>query len=170
SRGGLLLVLSALCLAVAAAPAAAITITGTLKSNTGVAVANADIDAIDQCSGSNVFIATDHTAADGTFSIQLAAGTYDLHFIPPAGSTLIAGDRQDFVVVSNVSLGTVTLAPGPLVSGTVLTPALAAAASVDFKFTNVATGSRVFITKTVSDAAGHWSARLPGGTWTIDFR
>ena len=170
SRVGTWLVPAAFILACLAAPASAVTITGTLKSNTGAVVANADIDAIDQCSGANVFIATDHTAADGTFSIQLPAGTYDLHFIPPAGSTLVAGDRQDFVVTNNLSLGIVTLSPGPLLAGTILTPALAAAASVDLKFTNVATNLRVFITKAVSDAAGHWSVRVPSGTWTLDFR
>src|SRR5438067_11878299 len=115
-RGGLWLVLPALGFALLAAPASGVTLTGTVKSNTGTAVANVDIDAIDQCTGSNVFIATDHTAADGTFSIQLAAGTYDLHFIPPAGRTLVAGDRQEFVVTTNVSLGTVPLCPGHLLS------------------------------------------------------
>jgi len=164
------LVLCALPLLLLAGRAPAVTLTGVVKSSTGAVVANADIDAIDNCSGANVFMATDHTAADGTFSIQLAAGNYDLHFVPPAGSTLVAGDMQGLNVSNNVSLGTVTLSPGRLVAGTILTPALAAAANVDTKFTNVATGNRVFLSKTLSDAAGNWSVRMPGGTWTLDFR
>src|SRR5437667_10120 len=82
----------------------------------------------------------------------------------------VAGDRQDLVVSANASLGTITLNPGPLVSGTVLTPTQSAAAGVDLKFVNVATDSRVFLSKTLTDAAGHWSVRVPAGTWNLDFR
>ena len=121
------------------AAAAAATLTGVVKNESGVGIGNVDIDFINQCSGDNVFLASDHTAADGTFSVIVAAGTYDVHFIPPAGSTVCAGDVQGFVVSDNASMGTVTIHPGRLVSGTVLTPSLAGAANVDLKFVNTLT-------------------------------
>src|SRR5260221_660066 len=145
------LTLRALALAVMMAMppvALAVTISGVVKDEGGLALGNVDIDFIDQCSGDNVFLASDHTAADGTFIITIAAGTYDVHFIPPAGSPLYAGDFQSFVVTASASMGTVTLHPGWLVSGTVLTPALAAAAGGDLKWVNVATDHRTFLSKT----------------------
>ncbi|HEY6196649.1 MAG TPA: hypothetical protein VI504_16585 [Candidatus Eisenbacteria bacterium] len=152
------------------APGLAATLTGVVKDEGGVAVGNVDIDFIDQCSGDNVFLASDHTAADGTFSITIAAGTYDVHFIPPPGSPLAAGEHTDLIVSANASLGTVTLHPGRLVSGTVLTPGLAAAANVDLKFVNVATDHHTFMSKTLTDLSGHYAIRVPPGTWSVDFR
>jgi hypothetical protein len=165
-----------LALAILLAPsltnAASFNITGIIRTATGVAVANADIDVIDACSGVNLFLATDHSAADGTFQVTVtAAGTYDLHVVPPAGNVFAAADRQDVVITNaNVSLGTITLATARLVSGTVKTPVLAGAANVDLKFVNTATGDRVFLTKTLTNALGQWSVRVPPGTWDLDFR
>jgi len=152
--------------------AASFNITGTVRTALGTAVANADIDVIDACSGVNLFLATDHSAADGTFQVTVnAAGTYDLHVVPPAGNTFAAGDVHDIVIVNaSVSVGTVTLATARLVSGTVRTPALAGAANVDLKFTSTSTGDRVFLTKTLTNALGQWSVRVPPGTWELDFR
>src|SRR5262249_48763155 len=77
----------------------------------------------------------------------------------------------DVVITNgNVSVGTITLATAALVSGTVRTPALGAAANVDLKFTNTSTGDRVFLTKTLTNALGQWSVRVPPGTWALDFR
>ncbi len=148
----------------------AVTLTGVVRTEAGVAVGNVDVDFIDECSGDNVFLASDHTAADGTFSISIAAGTYDVHFIPPVGSTTCAADLQSVVVSVSASLGTITLHPGRLVSGTVLTPSLGAAAGVDLKFVDTIADHRVFLSKTVTDVAGHYSVRVPPGTYDVDFR
>ena len=48
--------------------ASAVTVTGFVKTTANVAVGNVDIDLIDNCTGTNIFIATDKTAADGSFS------------------------------------------------------------------------------------------------------
>lgn len=164
-------VLATALLLVLGAPAVlAATITGVVRNEAGTGLANIDLDFLNQCSGDNVFLASDKTAADGTFSVVVAAGTYDVHFTPPAGATVCAGDLQDFVVTASASLGTVTLHPGRLVSGTVRTPSLGAAAGVDLKFTDAATGVRVFLSKDVTNASGQYAVRVPPGTWNVDFR
>ncbi len=163
-------VLLALTLAIPTVTSAAnIAITGVVKNEAGVAIGNVDIDFIDACTGDNVFLASDRTAGDGTFSISIAAGTYDIHFIPPAG-VLAAGDMQAVTLAVNTSLGTVTLHPGRLVSGTVLTPSLAPAANVDIKWVDVIADHRVFLAKTLTDVAGHYSIRVPSGSYDMDFR
>src|SRR5215831_7911512 len=155
-----------------AARAASFQLTGTVRTATGVAVANADLDVIDQCSGVNLFLPNDRTAADGSFAVTVpGAGTYDLHVVPPAGNTFAAGDRQDIVVTNaNVAVGQITLATARLVSGTVLLPTSGGAVNVDLKFVDVATDSRVFLTKTLTNSLGQWSVRVPPGTWEVDFR
>ncbi len=148
----------------------AATISGFVKTEAGAGIGNVDVDFIDQCTGDNIFLSGDKTAADGSFSIVVAAGTYDIHFIAPAAAAVCAGDLQDIVVSTSTSLGTVTLHPGRLVAGTVKTPTLGNAANVDFKFTNSATGDRVFVTKDLTTAGGAYSIRVPSGTYDIDFR
>lgn len=151
--------------------ASAVTVTGFVKTTANVAVGNVDIDVIDVCTGASVFIASDHTAADGSFSMSVPAGTYDIHFIPPfATTTLAVGDTQSVVIAGTTNLGTFRLATARLVSGTIRTPTNAPVANVDLKFLDAVTGERRFLTKTVSDASGNWSVRVPAGTWDIDFR
>lgn len=153
-----------------ASPALAVTVTGVVRDNLNAPVGNVDIDFIDSCTGDNVFLAADRTAADGSFSISIAAGTYDIHFVPPTGSTLCAGDLQTYVITGNMSLGTISLVQGRLVSGTVLTPGLAAAANVDLKFVDLGTGSRRFLSKTLTNVSGQYAIRVPPGSYDIDFR
>ena len=153
-----------------AGPLAAATITGTVRNEAATGLANVDFDFIDLCSGDNIFLSGDKTAADGTFGIVVPAGTYDVHVTPAAGSALAATDLQDVVVSASVSLGVIILHPGRLVSGTVLTPALAPAAGVDLKFVDLATDHRVYLTKDLTNASGQYAVRVPPGTYDIDFR
>lgn len=162
--------LALLLLLAGAASARGATVTGTVRTEAGVGIGVVDIDFIDLCSGDNIFLSGDKSAADGSFSVVVPSGTYDIHFVPPAGSVVAAGDIQGYVVNSNSSLGIVTLHPGRLVSGTVLTPALGPAAGVDLKFVEQASDHRVFLTKTLTNASGQYSVRIPPGTWNVDYR
>ncbi len=162
-----LVVIAGLCLAV---PAGAATLTGTVRNEAAAGLGNVDLDFVDQCSGDNIFLSGDKTAADGTFAIVVPAGTYDVRFTPPAGSTVAAWEIQNVVVSANASLGVITLHPGRLVSGTVLTPSLGPAAGVDLKFVDRATDRRVYLTKDLTNASGQYSVRVPPGAYDIDFR
>jgi hypothetical protein len=153
-----------------AGAAGAVTLTGVVRNEAGVGIGNVDLDLLDLCSGDNVFLVGDKTAADGSFSLVVNPGTYDLHATPPAAATVCAGDLQDLTVTVNASLGVITLHPGARVSGTVRTASLSPAAGVDLKFVDRATDHRVFLTKSVTNASGQWSVRVPPGTWDIDFR
>ncbi len=167
----LVAVMSVLALAGAfSAVAAAATLTGTVRNEAGAGLANVDLDFINLCTGDNLFLVGDKTAADGTFSVVVPTGRYDVHFTPPAGSVVAAGDQQELSVALSVSLGIVTLHPGTLVSGTVRTPSLSAAPGVDLKFVNQATDRRVYLTKDVTNVSGQYAVRVPPGTYDIDFR
>src|SRR5262249_21629199 len=147
-RGSRCLAPLALCALFAATHAArAETVTGTVQNEVGAGVFNVDIDFIDQCSGNNIFLAADRTAPDGTFSVVVPIGTYDIHCTPPDGNTAAAGELQDRTISGNIDLGITMLRAGRLVSGTVQTPSSGAAAGVDLKFVDEATGRRVYLTK-----------------------
>ncbi len=162
--------LFALFVLVAAGDARAATITGSVRNEAGVGLANVDLDFINLCGGDNIFLAGDKSAADGTYSIVVPNGTYDVHYTPPAGSTVAAADRHDLVVTASADLGVTTLHPGRLVSGTVKTPGLAAAVGVDLKFVDRATDHRVYLSKDVTNASGQYSLRVPPGSYDIDYR
>lgn len=148
----------------------AATITGTVKNEAGAGLGNVDIDFIDLCTGDSVFIASDKTAADGSYSVVVANGTYDIHYTPPTGAVVAAGDRQDYVVSANANLGVTTLHPGRLVSGTVRNSASVGVANVDLKWVDQATQHRVFMGKDVTNASGQYSIRVLPGTWDVDYR
>src|SRR5262249_41828720 len=157
--------IAVLCLGVATAGGAnATTISGTVRNEMGAGLANVDLDFIDQCSGDNIFLANDKTAADGTYSIVVPNGTYDIHYTPPAGSTVCAAEHTDYIVNNNANPGVTTLHPGRLVSGTVKIPSQAAAVGVDLKFVDVVTGQHVYLTKDLTNALGQYSVRVPSGT------
>lgn len=148
----------------------AATITGVVKNEAGSGLSNVDLDFIDLCSGDNIFLTGDKTAADGSYSVVVPNGTYDIHYTPPTGSTVAAGERQDYIVSANANLGTTTLHPGRLVSGKVQNSAGTGIANVDLKFVSRATSERVYLTKDLTSATGQYSVRVPPGTWDIDFR
>ena len=149
---------------------AAFTITGKIINEAGTGLANVDIDFIDQCSGDNVFLVNDKTAADGTYSIVVNPGTYDVHYTPATGSVVTGAERPDYVVAAGANLGTIVLHPGWLVSGTVKTVASAGIANVDLKWVSVATGQKVWVGKDVTSALGAYSMRVPPGTYDVEFR
>lgn len=150
--------------------AMALNVTGQVRNEAGVGLANVDVDFIDLCTGDNLFLSGDKTAADGSFNVVVPAGNYDVHFTPPSGSVVVAVDRQDLTVSAAVHLGIVTMPAGTLVSGTVRTPALAAAAGVDLKFVDRVTQHRVYLSKDVTNASGQYSVRVLPGSYDIDFR
>jgi len=165
--------LSAACLVVALPPdarAAAFTLTGVVRNEQGQGVANVDLDFLDKCTGDNVFLVNDKTTASGAYSIVVNEGQYDIHFTPPAGSTLTGAEIKDYIVAASANLGTTMLATGRLVSGTVRNGSGAGIAGVDLKFVDVATGSKVWVTKDVTDLIGAYSVRVAPGTYDIEYR
>ncbi len=148
----------------------AFTVSGSVKNEAGQGMANVDLDFVDVCTGESLFLVNDKTAADGSFSISVAGGTYDVRFTPPAGSASAGKERPDVVVSANTNLGVNTLPNGRLVSGTVRNGSGAGIAGVDLKWVNASTGDRVYVGKDVTSASGAYSMRVPPGTWDVEYR
>src|SRR5512138_2939260 len=149
---------------------AAFTISGRVTNEAGTGIANVDLDFIDPCTGDNVFLVNDKTAADGTYSISVNPGTYDIHYTPATGATVAAAERQDYTVAANANLGITILHPGRLVSGTVKTTGGAGIANVDLKWIVAATGQKVWVGKDVTNSSGAYSMRVLPGTYDVEYR
>ena len=156
--------------AIAGAHAANFTVTGVVRNEAGQGVANADLDFIEFCTQQSIFLVNDKTLADGSYSITIAEGTYDVHYTPPTGSTLAAGEREDLAVHSNLNLGVTTLHPGIKVAGTVKNSSGSAVANVDLDFVNVSTDRKVFVPNDLTDSTGKYSVRVLPGTYDVEYR
>jgi len=148
----------------------AFTLTGVVRNEGGTGLSNVDLDFVDLCSGVNVFLVNDKTAADGSYSIVVNPGTYDIHFTPPVGSTVAGTETKEYTVAANANLGATTLHPGFLVSGTVRNGSGTGIAGVDLKFVDVATGDKAYFTKDTTTTTGTYSVRVLPGTFDLEFR
>src|SRR4051794_10547685 len=83
SRALLGVVIAVLLLAIPAS-ASADSLSGHVKSSSGVAVSSATVELLNQSTGATVASGT--TGLDGSYSVTVAAGTYDLRVTPPLGS------------------------------------------------------------------------------------
>jgi hypothetical protein len=104
---------------------------------------------------------------DGAFTVQLAPGTYDLEFLPPAGARGATPVRMVGVEVNgNLDLGTVALGGSSPLSGVVTdadgNPVAGAAVNVS----QVGFGENVFAAVTDSDGRYELDA-VPGGDLVV---
>ncbi len=152
------------------AEAATRTITGVVRNESGSGVANVDVDLIVFCSGQNVFLVNDKTLSNGTFSIVVNEGTYDVRFTPPSGGTLAASEIEDLVINQNLNLGVTTLHPGRLVSGAVRNGLGFGLAGVDLDFIDAATGRKIYLPNDLTASGGGYSVRVLPGTYDVEFR
>ncbi len=140
---------------------ALIDVTGTITNNSGADVSGASIYATDPGTAT-VDYGPVTSAADGSYDLQVAAGTYDFHFVPPSGSNLNSAVDSNvtvlnaqtinvqFTPVSNTLTGTLTDQNGNLLHG------------VNITITNAA-GTTA---SAVTDRGGNFSITAPAAVYT----
>ncbi|MEY4071733.1 MAG: hypothetical protein RL721_2347 [Candidatus Eisenbacteria bacterium] len=100
----ILLTLAALCLA---GPVSAASISGTILRADGQPMYPCDIDVIDRVTGLNVPNTNDSTLANGTYSMTIPNGRYDVYFKPPQGAHIFQGIYLNMRIETNVILNAV---------------------------------------------------------------
>ncbi len=145
-------------------------LSGVVVDEAGAGVGNVDIDVIDQCTGENLFLVNDRTAADGSYAVVVPNGTHDVHYTPPSGSTLAGNAQRGVVVTGDVDLGTTVLHPGLVVSGVVVDSVGTGIAGVDLQFIDSATRERIFVSNRTTDATGAYSVRIASGTYDVQYK
>jgi FlgD Ig-like domain len=144
-------------------------VSGFVRNTQGQGIAGVDIDAENALTGEDVTLANDGTAANGRYDVFLPPGTYHLRFTPPQGQALVAQERRNVMVMSQVTLN-VTLAVGFFLFGTVRTPMLQPIAGIDIDVRDQITNAELFVPHDDSDANGFYSVVLPPGTYKVHFR
>ena len=140
-------------------------LSGTVTGPSG-GVAGADVDVF-AADGSKVYTAHDLTAVTGAFSVPVpAGGTYRVRVEPPASAGLVGSFGAPVVVNAATNVGTIALAAGVAVSGTITGPqGPEANANLNFFDGN---GVEIVTVGDHTDAAGHYTTFVPAGTWRID--
>jgi hypothetical protein len=103
-----------------ASEASAFGITGTVSKAGGGAVWPCNIDIVNRQTGQPVVVTNDSTLANGTYSLTLPSGRYDLTFKPKVGTHTFQGFMQDVRVNSNVVTASIALPVGKYLTGRVV--------------------------------------------------
>ncbi len=124
------------------------------------------VDLRDQVTGAKIFLASDKTTADGSFSVAAPSGLFVLRFAPPAGSRYVAA-KVDSVQISADRTWNETLPTGVL--ATVVTQDSVGApivgVNVDFKLPSA--GVKLYTPFDKTDGQGRVVAALLPNLYTI---
>ena len=164
-RPSLLLLLATLW----ASSASAVTLSGRVTDTAGSGVHPIRIDVYISSNGTLVNTPDDTTNAQGFYSMQLQAGTYNLVFNPAAGSHLFK-KTVNFVNVSTNTTLNVTLPRGHYLSGRVVNASGVGVFNVDLDFLDPTTGDpAVNVQGDHTDVNGYYTAIVDSAVWNVPF-
>lgn len=136
----------------------------------GLPVVNGNIDVYVQATGASIFTPGDTTGLTGNFAVMVPAGALRVRVRPPVGALLVAIERENVAVAGPTSLGTIALAPGVLLTGTVIDQTSAAPlAGVDVDVDDASTGLRITTPNDDTNALGAFAVVVPTGRFDLSF-
>ncbi len=145
----------------------AVIVSGTVLGPGGIAVFDADFDAVDVTTGIKLLTPGDNTDASGNYSFLVPPGTYDINVAPLLPDRLAPQLLTNVVVTSDITLNFQLLA-GALVSGVVTDVFSAPVVGADIDVANSLTGVRLFTPSDKTDASGLYQVIVPFGLYTLD--
>ncbi len=151
---------------------AGVQLTGTVVNAVTLApLDNVDLDVDDVFTGARIVTPGDDTDATGAFSVVVPAGLFHISFEPSAGALAVARELYNVSTFGGapVSLGTIALQPGVLLSGSVIDAAGQPASNVDIDVDTSLGGVRILTPRDNTDAAGGFSVVVPVGTYDITY-
>lgn len=133
-----------------------------------VPVNNCDLDVHD-AAGVKLYTPSDNTNASGFVDTIIPAGSLTFEFCPPFALHLLAGLVGPQTVSGPTNLGTINLAAGVVLSGTVRDYLNATVSGADVDLSSAATGTKVVTCDDNSGAGGTYQVIVPTGTFTVRF-
>ena len=144
-------------------------VSGTAQTETGVGILGCNVNVYDQ-SGTKLFTPHDGSIANGTFSVAVPAGTWDVRIVPPVGSLLVARQFLRRAISANLQLGNVILPTAYQVTGTVVDSQTSVPiGSTRIRATNALTAEPVLLLADTSNTFGTFSLLLPYGVMDLEF-
>lgn len=153
-------------------------ISGTvLRSDTGGPAIGVDLDFDDLTTGEKIFTPNDSTGLDGTYSVAVPIGIYQVTYdgpepqLPSDPPQLGHGLVEEVTVdgSGDFTLPSITLGPGFLVEGEILDPFGDGIPGVDLDFLLPGTDDKIFTKADNTDARGRYATVVPAGTYDIQF-
>lgn len=145
-------------------------LTGTVLNPSGAAVANVDLDARDLLTGEKIVTPGDNTNSLGVFQVLVPEGDFEIELEPPAASTLVPQLINISVPVGGLDMGTINLAEGVAVSGTVVDGNQVVVPGTDLDFLISATGIEIPTAQDNANSSGVFSVQVVPDTYDIAFR
>lgn len=134
-----------------------------------VGIQNLDLDVFDSLTGAKLFTPGDNTDVNGFVDIVVAAGTYDVAFCPPNGTSFIAHLEAGVPVTGTTNLGLFTFQTGVHLTGTVTRAGGLPVASTNISAHLTSTGAKVLLCGNNSNASGDYDVVVPTGTLDLTF-
>ncbi len=145
-------------------------LSGRLIDAASAPVLGGNIDVVDQATQTTIYTPNDGTDALGNFLVVVPAGTYAVRMRPATGALLVAEERERVTVTGAVSLGTITLRAGILLSGTVIDNVTSLPVSgVDIDVEDGVTGEEFVTPGDDTNGSGAWSVVVAPGMLHVSF-
>lgn len=150
--------------------ASGVAITGVVRGPGAVPVTDVDIDVLPAGSSSKIYISHDTTAANGSFSIVVAPGAYDLLFEPGVTTSLVPSKDLGIVVAASPVSHDKSLAAGVTLSGNVEDPSGNPVARANVDLINATTLVSVPLVGDDADALGNFTVVVAPGIYNMRVR
>ncbi|MEW6071950.1 MAG: hypothetical protein AB1726_05045 [Planctomycetota bacterium] len=145
-------------------------VTGTVaRSGSGTPVSGADLDFWNSVTGIKAYTPNDNTQSDGSFSVVVAAATWDVEIEPRFTDLLVAEEVLGIVVAGPTSMGTISLDPGVVLYGNVIAHdgSIPVGSDVDVRYS--ATGQAILTPGDNTNAQGNYQIVVPTGVLDVTF-
>lgn len=139
------------------------------REDDGTPVEDVLVEAVDAFTGAVQYTPKNRTNAGGGYVIMVAAGVYDIHFVPHSNEGLVAATIANRIVPPSASLPPVAMVAGVELRGRVRGADNVGYPGVAIELFDAVTHGSVFVENAVSGAGGNYSVQVPPGTYDITF-
>ncbi len=143
-------------------------VSGTVWDSLGNPLFQINLDFIDLATGNKIDTPGDNTAVDGTFTVSVPEGEFEMVAKPQAATRLLTGFKPMVVVTGDTVGVDFHLQPGHLLTGTVTgegTPAV----SVELNVIDAVTGQDVVLAFDKTNDSGQYEVVVPDGQIHVFF-
>jgi hypothetical protein len=145
-------------------------ISGTITDILSRPIPNVDIDVDDVATGERLWTSHDNTRSDGTYSVMVPPGLYNIGFEHVISNVRAAPVRLDSVQVSASTVIDLVMPVADFISGTITDDGGAPVEGCEVLLLDSGTGRAVYTPSNLSDASGAYQLRVASGTYDIAFR
>lgn len=143
------------------------TVTAHFVNGGGFPIQGVDMDAENRLTGNEVFTPHDNSDGNGDMSVILPRGRFELLLCPLGSPGLVAAEITPANVGSDIDFGTIVLAEGVQLTGTVTDFMGAPVMGADLNLRDQTLGTPVALCQDNTNANGVYSLTVPLGTYEV---